>query len=180
MSFGKPMPLRANALRVALPRLRRYARLLTEDPARADDLVAMTLQRACQPTHKSALGRTREAVLLALLRAIYAEQFANPDDKLLGLPSDPGAADRTSRADPPKPSRASEPPGTQETLARLFRLPLEQREVLVLVAVERMSYDEVATLLAMPVATVLVRLARAREALRAGGLAKRTNPRAAG
>ena len=54
----------------------------------------------------------------------------------------------------------------EEVLTQLFRLPIEQREVLVLVAVERMSYQDVATLLAVPVATVLARLMQAREALR--------------
>ena len=52
-------------------------------------------------------------------------------------------------------------------LAQLRELPLEQREVLVLVAVERMSYVDIAALLHMPVATVISRLSQAREALRA-------------
>lgn len=164
------MPLHANDLRVALPRLRRYARLLTDDPARADDLVAITLARARRPAYRSVPGRTLESGLLALLRAIYNEQFAWQEE-VLSLPGDPGPAESLSGAGPP---------GTEDTLARLFRLPLEQREVLVLVAVERMSYDEVAALLAMPVATVLTRLARARAALRAGDLDRQTNPRTGG
>ena len=52
-------------------------------------------------------------------------------------------------------------------LAQLRELPLEQREVLVLVAVERMSYVDIAALLHIPVATVISRLSQAREALRA-------------
>jgi RNA polymerase sigma-70 factor (ECF subfamily) len=170
MSVGWPMPLRANDLCVALPRLRRYARLLTDDPRRADDLVAMTLARARRPTFRSPPGRTPESGLLALLRAIFVEQFANPQE-VRPLPYDRRPLDAASDANPSS---------TEDTLARLFCLPLEQREVLVLVAVERMSYDEVATLLAMPVATVLTRLARAREALRVHDVDRRTNPRTIG
>jgi RNA polymerase sigma-70 factor (ECF subfamily) len=51
-------------------------------------------------------------------------------------------------------------------LVQLRALPLEQREVLVLVAVEQLSYPEIAALLHLPVATVIARLSHAREALR--------------
>ena len=50
-------------------------------------------------------------------------------------------------------------------LAQLGVLPPEQREVLVLVAVERLSYNDIATVLRVPVATVVARLSQAREAL---------------
>jgi RNA polymerase sigma-70 factor (ECF subfamily) len=50
--------------------------------------------------------------------------------------------------------------------AALERLPLEQREVLLLVGLEDMSYAEVAQLLAIPPGTVMSRLSRGRERLR--------------
>jgi RNA polymerase sigma-70 factor (ECF subfamily) len=43
---------------------------------------------------------------------------------------------------------------------------LEQRQVVLLIALERMSYDETAKTLAIPIGTVMSRLARARERLR--------------
>jgi len=49
----------------------------------------------------------------------------------------------------------------------LQRLPHEQREVLLLVGVEELSYQEVASALGVPVGTVMSRLSRARERLRA-------------
>lgn len=51
--------------------------------------------------------------------------------------------------------------------AALRHLPDEQREVLLLVALEEMSYDEVARALGIPIGTVMSRLSRAREKLRA-------------
>ena len=53
-----------------------------------------------------------------------------------------------------------------EVLRELGRLPPEQREVLVLAAIEEMRYEEIATVLSIPVGTVMSRLSRAREKLR--------------
>jgi RNA polymerase sigma-70 factor (ECF subfamily) len=49
----------------------------------------------------------------------------------------------------------------------ITRLPAEQRAVLLLVTLEEMSYDEVARTLGIPIGTVMSRLSRAREKLRA-------------
>ena len=53
-----------------------------------------------------------------------------------------------------------------EVVAQMGRLPADQREVLMLAAVEEMRYEEIATVLAVPVGTVMSRLSRAREKLR--------------
>ena len=61
-------------------------------------------------------------------------------------------------------------------IAQLKRLPLVQREILVLVAVERMSYTEIADLLHMPVATVVSHLSQARDALRSSASIAQSAP----
>jgi RNA polymerase sigma-70 factor (ECF subfamily) len=68
----------------------------------------------------------------------------------------------------PAPERA---PGQAiaigEMDAALGRLPLGQREVILLVALEQMPYEQVAATLGIPVGTVMSRLSRGREKLRA-------------
>jgi len=53
-----------------------------------------------------------------------------------------------------------------EVLTQLGQLPVEQREVLVLAAVEEMRYAEIAEMLNVPIGTVMSRLNRARDKLR--------------
>ncbi len=53
-----------------------------------------------------------------------------------------------------------------ETLAAFDRLPIEQREVLLLIVVEGYSYRKAARMLGVPAGTVMSRIARAREQLR--------------
>ena len=53
-----------------------------------------------------------------------------------------------------------------ETLAAFDRLPIEQREVLLMVVVEGHSYRDAARILGIPAGTVMSRIARAREQLR--------------
>lgn len=54
----------------------------------------------------------------------------------------------------------------RDVAGALAQLAPEHREVLLLVALEEMRYDEVAKVLAIPVGTVMSRLSRARERLR--------------
>ena len=168
------MPLSASDLLAALPRLRRYARLLTGDRRRADDLVEKTLARARQRLDPPPFGLRPIAQLLALLRTLYAEEFAGEQPRESG-PA-PHAGDPAPEPDP----SANQADRTDWALAQLFHLPVEQREVIVLVAVEQMSYEEIAALLNVPIATVMTRLAQAREGLRSWASEAIHAPKSAG
>jgi len=78
----------------------------------------------------------------------------------------------TDTLDDEMPELAQRPPQGDALLVRdldraIARLPAEQRAVLLLVTLEEMSYDEVARTLGIPIGTVMSRLSRAREKLRA-------------
>ena len=151
-----------------IPRLRRYARALTGDRARADDLVQDTLERALIKLHLWQSGSDLRAWLFTIMHNVFVNQ----------LRSQPAAA--TAELDDEAMQIAVRP--TQSDLLEvhdlqtmLLRLPEEQREVLLLVGLEQMTYEEAAGVLGIPMGTVMSRLSRARERLRAllaGGAAR--------
>ena len=175
------MPSASNDLLAALPRLRRYARILTDDPDRADDMVKEALTRVRQIEHEARLGAAPLVPLLSILRSVYVDQFAPGRPRGSAVPSfHAEEARRPVSTDPAGNASESNAQRGNELLAQLWRLPVEDREVLVLVAVERMSYEDIAALLAVPVATVLARLTQARASLRSSAFGAVTSPKSAG
>lgn len=142
-----------------IPALRRYARGLVADASRADDLVQDTLERAWA---RFGLWQRRSEVR-AWMFGILHNQFI---DGLRARSSRPEEA--VGEALPELPQRATQADGIEvRDLDRaLQRLPEDQRAVLLLVAVEGCSYQEIAGILHIPIGTVMSRLARARERLR--------------
>jgi len=163
-------------LLAALPRLRRYARILTNDPDLADDLVEKTLSRARQILDKPPLGPSPEMQLFSMLRSLYTDQVAHSGACAPTPRHSTREANSLAGTDSTAPAPGSNADRSEESLTQVFRLSIEQREVLILVAVERMSYQDIATLLAVPVATVLARLTQAREALRCAAFQSQTAP----
>ncbi|NCT84392.1 MAG: sigma-70 family RNA polymerase sigma factor [Comamonadaceae bacterium] len=140
-----------------IPALRRYARLLAGDAARADDLVQDTLERACRKWSLWRPGTTLRPWLLSIMHNLHANQRRDwhLDDGHASLD------DLPERPDPAAPA------GVRLDLERaLAALPAGQRAVLLLVAVEEYSYAEAAQILQVPIGTVMSRLHRGREALR--------------
>src|SRR5262249_10657233 len=149
----------------ALPRLRRYARVLTGDFSRADDLVQDTLARAWAKRRLWRAGSDLRAWLFTIMHNVHLNQFSirRRERAHLSLDADDGQAVDTEVAVRPTQSSHVE---VNEILTQIGRLPVDQREALVLAAVEGLSYKEIATLLDVPVGTVMSRLNRARERLR--------------
>ncbi len=155
-----------DAALVHIPRLRRYARALVGDAARADDLVQDTLERACQkwalwrPPAAATADQVQAALrgwLLTLMHNLFANQWRQAERR------------RTVGWDEtPEPGHDPTPDlGLRLDLERALALLAPQsREVLLLVGMEQYSYAETAEMLGIPVGTVMSRLARAREQLR--------------
>jgi RNA polymerase sigma-70 factor (ECF subfamily) len=164
--------------------LRRYARILTDDPEHADRLVEETLSQARQMHDESSARTSPGTQLIALLRAINAAKSAGRAQRATASPTnvdpapkaDPRPGTRSAQSRSGARSAQSRSERGAEMLAQLRELPLEQREILVLVAVERLSYAEISDLLQMPVATVVSRLSQAREALWRRAAHTQSNP----
>ena len=142
-----------------LPRLRRYARALAGDAAAADDLVQDTVERAYTKLHLWRRGSDLRAWLFTIMHNIFVNQVRSVGSQItVALEDHP--ADMPSRAD------QADMLEVRDIDAALHRLPSEQREVLLLVGLEHLSYAEAAKTLGIPIGTVMSRLARGRERLR--------------
>jgi DNA-directed RNA polymerase specialized sigma24 family protein len=174
------MPISSDKLIAALPRLRRYARILTNDVDRADEIVKETLARAEQVKQIPRSDTASLLPLFSILRSIYADRYSlgSAHESLSTVvareSSPPASAESTDSASGSNDSRAG------DLLVQLWRLPVEDREVLVLVAVEGMSCEDIAAVVAVPVATVLTRLSRARKSLRWGVVETIAAPKSVG
>jgi RNA polymerase sigma-70 factor (ECF subfamily) len=148
----------------AIPRLRRYARVLTGDVSRADDLVQDTLARAWEKRRLWRTGSDLRAWLFTIMHNVHVNQLAlvRRDAANVSIDADPGNASWQL------PVRANQLDRVElmEVVQQMGRLSADQREVLLFAAVEEMRYEEIASVLAIPVGTVMSRLSRAREKLR--------------
>jgi RNA polymerase sigma factor (sigma-70 family) len=140
-----------------IPRLRRYARALAGDPAAADDLVQDTLERGWAKLHLYRRGTDLRAWLFTVMHNVYVNQLRA---------ARPGAQLDEEMPELSQPARQTDGLEIRDLDLAIRRLPPEQREVLLLVALEDMSYHEAAGTLGIPIGTVMSRLARAREKLR--------------
>lgn len=142
-----------------VPRLRRYARALAGNRDDADDLVQDTLERAWA---RSALWRgvaDMRGWLFGIMHNLHVDGVRRPrvatqaiDDDTPELEVAPTQGERLAVLD---------------LQAALDQLPIEQKEIVLLVALEDMAYADVAKTLGIPIGTVMSRLSRGRERLRA-------------
>jgi RNA polymerase sigma factor (sigma-70 family) len=142
-----------------IPRLRRYARALTGEREAADDLVQDTLERAWSKLHLWRHGSDLRAWLFTIMHNVHVNHVRSRSSASM-LPLDDEIADAPVRA------AQSDMLEVRDIDSALRRLPTEQREVILLVALERMSYGEAAKTLGIPIGTVMSRLSRARERMR--------------
>ncbi|RQH07513.1 sigma-70 family RNA polymerase sigma factor [Paraburkholderia dinghuensis] len=139
--------------------LRRYARSLTGDVAWADDLVQDAAERALSRWNSFRPDSNLRAWLLTILRHLYIDQLRGRREITV---DDESAPWRTLEA----PRGEVDGLELRDLQRALYLLPVAQREVLLLVCVEELSYQEASAVLGVPSGTVMSRLSRAREHLR--------------
>ena len=146
------------ALLLVLPRLRRYAWALVGERAASDDLVQDTLERAWSRVGQWQTGSDLRGWLFSIMHNLHIDHVRRPalkvrplDDSDLDLPTRATQSDRID---------------VMDLQTALNHLPDEQRQVLLLIALEEMNYQEVSQTLGIPIGTVMSRLSRGRERLR--------------
>ena len=142
-----------------VPRLRRYARALAYNRDDADDLVQDTLERAWAKAGLWQGVANMRNWLLMIMHNLHVDRHRRPgvqtvdmDDETPEVPVAPTQGDRLA---------------VRDLESALNMLPIEQKEVLLLVALEDMANAEIAHALSIPIGTVMSRLSRGRERLRA-------------
>jgi RNA polymerase sigma-70 factor, ECF subfamily len=143
-----------------IPHLRRYARALTRDSVRADDLVQDTLTRGLAKAHLWQAGTDIRAWLFTIMHNQYVNDIRRAAREEESADIDQVASKLTATADPTASRQLKE---LDRALGQLSR---GQREVVLLVGLEGMSYDEAAKILRVPIGTIRSRLSRGREVLR--------------
>ena len=138
-----------------IPNLRRYARALVGDREGADDLVQDTLERAVRKFHLWRPGDLR-AWLFSIMHNVFVNQLkarkvayeVEIDDSIAAPISSVTGTD------------------LMDLDRALSAISPDQREVVLLIALEDMTYAEVGHALGIPIGTVMSRLSRGREKLR--------------
>ena len=147
-------------IELSVPALRRYARALTRNADHADDLVQDCIERAIR---KQALWKPTgplKAWLFRILLNLYRNELRSARRRgqhvaVETLLVEPAVA-------PAQPGRIA----LAEMARAIDALAAEQREALLLVVLEGMSYAEAAEAIGIPIGTLMSRLGRARAALR--------------
>lgn len=141
-----------------LPSLRRYAIALLRDRSLADDLVQDTLERGLKKFSLFQKGSDLRAWLFTIMHNLFINQLATSRKWLHNTPP----------IDVPSGDELAEEMVTARDFMQALQLiTAEQRAIILLIGLEQLSYEQAAVVLNLPVGTVMSRLARARERLRA-------------
>jgi RNA polymerase sigma-70 factor (ECF subfamily) len=147
-----------NALLAAVPSLRAFAISLTNDFNRADDLVQDTLVRALAHIDRFERGTNLNAWLFTILRNLFHSDYRKRRREV----DDPeGVYAGRLRAHPEQQSHLD----FEDFRGALAKLPPDQREALLLVGAEGLSYEDAANICGVAVGTIKSRVNRARSRL---------------
>jgi len=155
-SAGAPLNAKIAA---ELPRLRRHAVALLYDRADAEDLVQDCLEAALTKQHTLQDPARLRSWLFSILNNLFLMRLRTRARQGTALSID-------AFADSLVASTSADREAAADLARAMGALSAEHRQVLLLINLEGMSYDEVAAVLGVPAGTVMSRLARARQRLR--------------
>lgn len=144
-----------------IPRLRRYALVLADNPDAADDLVQDCLERAIRKRHLWKRRGSIRAWLYRILFNVFANQKTFHSRVRRQVPLE------NIRPGPAEPARQEHRVACLDIADAMRMLPHDQRAAIALTAIEDLSYEEAAAALDIPIGTLRSRLSRGRERLRA-------------
>lgn len=149
-----------NDLQAHVASLRRYAYMLCRNHSDADDLVQETLVKAIAAADRYDSTKSLRVWLFTIL---YNSFISSQRQYMRRARAASFLAVHDEAAQPPEQEKQVE---VQQIMRMVGRLTPEQQSVMILVAVEGLSYEEAATVIGVPSGTVMSRLARGREQLR--------------
>ncbi len=150
-----------SAMKAEIPRLRRFARYMTRDADYSDDLVQECLTRAIANIESWQPGTNLRAWLFVILKNVFRNDKRRAQH-------DMAYRNGLEREAPLfAPAQQHNHLILSEVQQAFLQLTEDHREVLMLIAVEGLRYEEAAAVLNISVGTVKSRLSRARTALRA-------------
>lgn len=144
-----------NDLLAAVPRLRAFAMSFTSNRDRADDLVQDALLRAVANIHRFEPGTNLDAWLFTILRNLFHSEYRKHRREV----EDAHGSFAARLSAPPEQEARLDFADFQNALAQV---PLDQREALLLVGAQGLSYEEAAEVCGCAVGTVKSRVNRAR------------------
>lgn len=146
-----------------LPRLWAFALRISGDRHDAEDLVQLACVRALERTHQLQPDTSPLSWMFSIVHTTWINEVRSRnvrgrsrqewDDNVIETVTDPTAHTPETEL------------MHQQILEAVNKLPDGQREVMLLVAVERFSYKEAADVLQVPIGTVMSRLSRARQTI---------------
>jgi RNA polymerase sigma-70 factor, ECF subfamily len=150
----------AKEIEQLLPTLRRFARSLTRDAARADDLVQDTVERALKRIDSFEEGSNLKAWMFTIMRNHFISECRRPRPIAGSEELDSGKYEQAV------PGAQQDTVELKEFMAAFSSLDKADQELLILAGLENVPYPDIAEMLGVAVGTVKSRVARARMRLR--------------
>ena len=150
-------PLR-DALLAAIPSLRAFGISLCGSTDHADDLVQDTMMRAIANIDRFERGTNLNAWLFTILRNLFHSEYRKRRREVEDVD---GSYALSLRTQPEQTAHLD----FQDFQQALARLPVDQREALILVGAEGLSYEQAAEICGVAVGTIKSRVNRARNRL---------------